>query len=1423
MANNKIGVDYEVNDNGSVDKLKKKTDAAAASTEKLNNKKDTYNKREKGAAQATSNSTKAFSKQAQSIDGGLVPAYATLAANIFAITAAFGVLQRAAGVEQLTKGIAEMGRQSGYAMMSLSKGLQEATGHALSLEEAMRATSMITSAGFDASSVEEIGSAAQKAAVALGRNTQESLERFTRGLVKMEPELLDELGLFVRVDEASAEYARSLGKSANQLTNFEKRQAFANATLAQAQEKFGSVEVETNPYDKLAASFSDLSKTILTAVNTVIIPIIEVLSNNVGAFAGVLGLFASTISQQVLGSLKDYADELKSAAVDQKGLNISSRKNLSSLNKSSKTLKNLTESLKDGSAANREYQEVINGQISSQRMLTAKMDKKTISEQAYKKAMKSSKAVIAEVTAAQLRQRMATAASAEAKTIAALSTGKYSVALKNLNRTFKFYKASVASAAKTTGFFTKTLKIGSVVAKGAATSFRILGAAFSALLGPISLLITLGSLLYEGFMWLRDKFMTEQAKKLRDTLEEIQEPLKEIKANLDEADKGFDSTSKKILSITQANIAYSNSLNSMLAQLQKLEDTGASNAFLEQKKILQDLVRDSRTFGNAYYEEFGTRVIPATKDGVKQALKFAKSQEILSGKVKSIQDAFSGANTAVQNFFNSFKQTSPVTEMSTKVNELFKSLEGKQGNTINKVLAEQFSKSAQLEGLVQAFGGEEGEERAAITARIKALKEEAAAYTGLVESRSSSKELKDFAAVKAGEAMTKAVLLENKLRGEGSELGKSAVANAKEALATADKNYITGKLTVAAKKQELDLEVAKNDTSTNSLMTQINLENTLIDTKVTQNNIMVTFLQSLLKVEALSSEHAFIQATINDLQAQNNTLLETKTEGLEVALKAHNRMLQNLQTEQKYSKMLLDLESRRTAASKTKLELEEKILRAQQKASNRSDVNMGYDATITAAQEAAIQETMLQKKATQLIKERDIKMATLDMEFTLLEQRLRVAQIEATLAAENSTDAEQAGRLRSLAAEIGTATENIGSLKTIAAKQIMDSFSADLLDLGEMFRDAQDDKIKAALAGTQSGSIASRIGSFATLSEKEREALPDSQAIGAYEGMLSPMTEQLGTLGPDGALVQSVVEGAFSVSQAWSTVGEVFSSNASGMAKAAAVAQAVGATIGAVGNIMAEQSNRQIAAIDQQIAAEKKRDGSSAQSLAKISALEKQKEKLERKRFEQQKKVQMASIVANTAAAMIGAVAPPPIGLGFPAGVGLASMYAGMGALQLAVVAGTSYSGGASSSSPSAPTSISVGERGNSTDLASSRSAAGELAYSRGQQGFGGMDNFTPAFTGAKYRAAGGNTAFVVGEQGPEMFVPDRPGTIVPADDTASGMQPTINANINISAVDAEGVEDLLVKQRGNIIGMLREAANANGETFLESVSTMEV
>ena len=116
-------------------------------------------------------------------------------------------------------------------------------------------------------------------------------------------------------------------------------------------------------------------------------------------------------------------------------------------------------------------------------------------------------------------------------------------------------------------------------------------------------------------------------------------------------------------------------------------------------------------------------------------------------------------------------------------------------------------------------------------------------------------------------------------------------------------------------------------------------------------------------------------------------------------------------------------------------------------------------------------------------------------------------------------------------------------------------------------------------------------------------------------------------------------------------MGKVFEEAGTGfegsMEKASAAAQFASEAIGAVGSIMAANSAQQVAAIDKQIAAEQKRDGKSAASIAKIKALEGKKEAMQRKAFNQNKKMMMAQAVANTAAAITQTFADK----GYPEGV----------------------------------------------------------------------------------------------------------------------------------------------------------------------------
>jgi lambda family phage tail tape measure protein len=254
-----------------------------------------------------------FAKESQGL-GGLVRLYATWAANVFAVSAAFNALSSAANTTNMIKGMDQLGASSGVALGSLAKKFADATGGAISLQDAVSATTKAMSAGLSAKQFEQLGEVATKASRALGVNMTDAVSRLSRGITKIEPELLDELGLFTKVGQATDDYAKRIGKSASSLSDFEKRQAFANAVLKEGRDKFADINVEANPYDKLAASVKNLAQNGLELINKVLGPIINLLSSSPTALAGVLGGLGLMLLKQAIPAIGEYRQSLVKTA-----------------------------------------------------------------------------------------------------------------------------------------------------------------------------------------------------------------------------------------------------------------------------------------------------------------------------------------------------------------------------------------------------------------------------------------------------------------------------------------------------------------------------------------------------------------------------------------------------------------------------------------------------------------------------------------------------------------------------------------------------------------------------------------------------------------------------------------------------------------------------------------------------------------------------------------------------------------------------------------------------------------------------------------------------------------------------------------------------------------------------------------------------
>jgi hypothetical protein len=273
----------------------------------------------RGSAGLTGASARDFANQAQGL-GGLVRLYATYAANIFAVSAAFNALSNAMDTANLVKGLDQLGAASGTALGTLSKRLVETTDGAISLREAMESTAKASSSGMSSENILRMGKVAKQAAQALGVDMSDAVNRLTRGITKLEPELLDELGIFTKVDMATQAYAKSVGKSASAVTDFEKRMAFANAVLEEGERKFNAIDFETNPYTKLLASLKNVAQEGLELVNTVLAPIVRFMSESPKALALAIGALGIALVKQALPALGQFKAGLAAASEDAKNL-----------------------------------------------------------------------------------------------------------------------------------------------------------------------------------------------------------------------------------------------------------------------------------------------------------------------------------------------------------------------------------------------------------------------------------------------------------------------------------------------------------------------------------------------------------------------------------------------------------------------------------------------------------------------------------------------------------------------------------------------------------------------------------------------------------------------------------------------------------------------------------------------------------------------------------------------------------------------------------------------------------------------------------------------------------------------------------------------------------------------------------------------
>lgn len=251
-------------------KVDKQTGKTASSVKdlgsKLNDIEPASAKASKGVEglnRKSKNLTRSFQDLAK-LAGPLPTLYAVIAANVYALTAAYEQLAAGDRLNRLEKINKVIGAEQGVQLSTLANIMQEATGYALSFDGAMLKASQASAYGFSPDQVEQFTLAARRASVALGVDLDDQMNRVIRGVSKLEIELLDELGITVRLNEAYDKYAKSLGVTAQSLTGYQKQQAYANAVIQESTQRFGYLDkqnqLSATSWERLSAEIDQAVK-----------------------------------------------------------------------------------------------------------------------------------------------------------------------------------------------------------------------------------------------------------------------------------------------------------------------------------------------------------------------------------------------------------------------------------------------------------------------------------------------------------------------------------------------------------------------------------------------------------------------------------------------------------------------------------------------------------------------------------------------------------------------------------------------------------------------------------------------------------------------------------------------------------------------------------------------------------------------------------------------------------------------------------------------------------------------------------------------------------------------------------------------------------------------------------------------------------
>ena len=233
-----------------------------------------------GTLKNFSNSTKSTEASFAGMAKGIAAKGAIVVAAITAVGTAMVKTAEAGGkMLDVQKTFDKLASNVGQSGDKLLLEFQKVTAGTVSNADLMQRSVKASMLGIHMDKMTALMQIAKTQATAMGEDVGYMLDFIVTGVGRASPLILDNLGITLKMGQVNEQYAASLGKTVEQLTSEEQKQAVLNAVIAwgaqKQQEMGGAIELSASSAQRLEANLINLKNNALMAVTPAINTVLE--------------------------------------------------------------------------------------------------------------------------------------------------------------------------------------------------------------------------------------------------------------------------------------------------------------------------------------------------------------------------------------------------------------------------------------------------------------------------------------------------------------------------------------------------------------------------------------------------------------------------------------------------------------------------------------------------------------------------------------------------------------------------------------------------------------------------------------------------------------------------------------------------------------------------------------------------------------------------------------------------------------------------------------------------------------------------------------------------------------------------------------------------------------------------------------------